>query len=1825
MAPVKRKAVTDERSAKKAKSAPHESAAKPAKTKKPGKDDGSGERKPVAKSILQQEERAFPRGGASFLTPLEQKQIKAQAERDVLFEHQTGQKAPIHPDEDGDLFDEGEAGAAPAKKQRKTKRDGDKKEVKAGIKISGLSYKSLVVGSSVLGYVTAITNKDVALALPNNLTGYVPITAVCESLNNRIEKLLADDAPNGDEDEDDDVDLKQLFHTGQWLRATVTGTGSEEGGKSNRHIELSVDPRQVNAGLDSEDAVVNSMVQAAVRSVEDHGVIVDLGLANPAVKGFVSKKELGAGYELDKMQEGQVLLCLVTGKGSNGKVLKLSPNAAKFSVAASTDKGNNGPVVNEAPTIDAFLPGTAVQILITQSGPGGVAGKVMGMVNVTADIVHSGAGQKDVDMSKRYKIGSKLKGRIVWALPNDDGGKRIGVSFLDHLLVLPPPSTKLAKEASAKLRTQATNLEKRLPVSSIVQDARVAYVLPERGLFLALPSATGEPKYAFAHISQISDTRIDVLTSASGPYKLDSDHKVRIISYSPVDDVYYVSLKESVLEQTYLRLEDLSVGEVVNGKVERLILGGKTGITGILVRLSDSITGLVPEAHLSDVQLQHPERKFREGYPVKARVLSIDLEKRHLRLTLKKTLVNAEDDTSIWSSYEKLEPGMESKGTIVNLLPNGAAVQFFGPVRAWLPVAEMSEGYIERPEQYFRIGQTVNVRILSVDPESKEMKISCKATGVEFDEDTQAAWNAIEGGQMVAGTVTGKGGEGVTLDLEHGLRGTIRLGHLADGSDLKKAEGALKRIRVGQKLIDLVVLAKLERSRQILLTNKPTLVQAAKDASIIKSFGDIKEGGNVRGFVRNVTPEGVYVEFANGLVGLVPKSQIGADMVGKAAFGLLKDLTIHAWVLSVDSSRERFTLSMREQKDANGGAAARQSSSSGSAYSLGQVVNASIASIKATQLNVRLPDGSQGRVDISEVFESWGDIANKKAPLQKFQPNAEMQVKVLGVHDARNHRFLPISHRSNKTSVFELTAKVSRVEKGSEDLLDLTSVRQGEQYLAFVNNHAQNCVWVSLSPNVRGRVSLMDLSDDAGALQNLPKSFPIGSAFKATVKAVDLATGRLDLTAKGAVDGKIQESLTLHDVSTGQVLPGRVTKITERSVTVQLSDALAAPVPLVELSDDYDQVNSNQFSKNDIVRVCVLDVDVPNKRLYLSLRPSNVLSSSLPIKDKQITSHDQLKAGELVRGFVKHVGDKGVIVSLGANVDVFVRVADLSDKYVKDWKTIVEVDELVSGRVLSVDAAAKHANMSLKASHTDANYVPPLTVRDLEVGMVLTGKVRKVEDFGAFVDIDNTQPKLSGLCHRSEVASKRVEDVRKLYSEGDLVKAKILAIDPEKRKISLGLKASYFTGGDVAVEDGDGDSEDAGVEVDVESEADDEDAQGGVDLADIENLEESEVEGGAEFADEMDVDIDDEDRNEPERSTSGGLKTSGFDWNGDAFASTDKGTTSDSEAERTVTKHRKRNKPEIKVDLTGDLDKNGPQSVSDFERLLLGSPNDSQLWIQYMAFQLQLSEIQKARDLAERALRSIHIRETDEKMNVWIAWLNLEVEYGNDERVEEVFKQACQVQDSLTMHERLASIYIDSGKHDKADGIFERLVGNKAFRASPDVWLNYASFLFDKMGDAAKARSLLSRALQSVPSNEHRLLTAKFAALEFRSAIGDPERGRTVFEGLVSEWSKWSSGWDMWVDLERSRLVALSSDEQPVQRKKGKKVGSERSEQAEKVRALYERMAAQKMKKRRAKFVFKKWLEFEEKEGDERGVERVKALAKAYVEAQAGKGEEDEE
>ena len=147
----------------------------------------------------------------------------------------------------------------------------------------------------------------------------------------------------------------------------------------------------------------------------------------------------------------------------------------------------------------------------------------------------------------------------------------------------------------------------------------------------------------------------------------------------------------------------------------------------------------------------------------------------------------------------------------------------------------------------------------------------------------------------------------------------------------------------------------------------------------------------------------------------------------------------------------------------------------------------------------------------------------------------------------------------------------------------------------------------------------------------------------------------------------------------------------------------------------------------------------------------------------------------------------------------------------------------------------------------------------------------------------------------------------------------------------------------------------------------------------------------------------------------------------------------------------------------------------------------------------------------------------------------------------------------------------------------------KKFSQDPKVWLNYATFLFDTLSAPDRARDLLPRAMQSLPKYNHLDLTNKFAQLEFRSPNGDSERGRTIFEGLLSTFPKRLDLWNVLLDLE----IKLGDQEQ--------------------VRRLFARVTSGKLKSRKARFFFKRWLQYEEAEGDAKHAEHVKARAAEYV------------
>ncbi|KAJ1375061.1 hypothetical protein KIN20_038284 [Parelaphostrongylus tenuis] len=188
------------------------------------------------------------------------------------------------------------------------------------------------------------------------------------------------------------------------------------------------------------------------------------------------------------------------------------------------------------------------------------------------------------------------------------------------------------------------------------------------------------------------------------------------------------------------------------------------------------------------------------------------------------------------------------------------------------------------------------------------------------------------------------------------------------------------------------------------------------------------------------------------------------------------------------------------------------------------------------------------------------------------------------------------------------------------------------------------------------------------------------------------------------------------------------------------------------------------------------------------------------------------------------------------------------------------------------------------------------------------------------------------------------------------------------------------------------------------------------------------------------------------------------------------------------------------IKLSGDL---VPETQEDFSRLLRKDPNSAEIWIRYISFFLEKNDLSMARATAERALTVINYREETEIFNIWTAYLNMEVMYGDENSTKEIFQRSCGNADALKMHIQMAAIFSEAGKVNEADEVYEVML--KKFRAnSDDVWTLYGEHLM-KTDRADKARDLMKRALTSVPKQRHVPIISRFAQMEFRN--GDIERG----------------------------------------------------------------------------------------------------------------------
>ena len=284
----------------------------------------------------------------------------------------------------------------------------------------------------------------------------------------------------------------------------------------------------------------------------------------------------------------------------------------------------------------------------------------------------------------------------------------------------------------------------------------------------------------------------------------------------------------------------------------------------------------------------------------------------------------------------------------------------------------------------------------------------------------------------------------------------------------------------------------------------------------------------------------------------------------------------------------------------------------------------------------------------------------------------------------------------------------------------------------------------------------------------------VGDLMTVKVLKVNDGEGQVLLTYKRLAAEKGNKRLE-EAFENKEVLKAPVAQVLDGGLSVLIEEARVF-IPASLVSDVYEK-DLTKYDGQEIE--FVITEFNPRRRRIIGDRKQLLLAKK---EEMQKELFARIKVGDVVEGTVKNVTDFGAFVDLGG-VDGLVHVTELSHERNVSPKSVVSVGDEVEVKVLAIDEEAGRVSLSLKAT-TPGPWDG--VEQKLAAGDVIEGKVKRLTDFGAFVEV---LPGIDGLVHISQISHKRVENPKDVLSVGQDVTVKVLEVNADAERVSLSIKA----------------------------------------------------------------------------------------------------------------------------------------------------------------------------------------------------------------------------------------------------------------------------------------------------------------------------------------------------------------------------------------------------------------------------------------------------
>ncbi len=335
----------------------------------------------------------------------------------------------------------------------------------------------------------------------------------------------------------------------------------------------------------------------------------------------------------------------------------------------------------------------------------------------------------------------------------------------------------------------------------------------------------------------------------------------------------------------------------------------------------------------------------------------------------------------------------------------------------------------------------------------------------------------------------------------------------------------------------------------------------------------------------------------------------------------------------------------------------------------------------------------------------------------------------------------------------------------------LSVLSEGMVLTGAVKNITDYGAFIDLG-GIDGLLHVTDMS--WGRVGHPSEIFQIGDQVEVVVLHFDRETGRVSLGYKQ----KSSDPWAVVDerYPVGAKAQGRVVSLTNYGAFVELEPGVEGLVHVSEMSwTRRVRHPSKLVNVGDMVDVMVLDVNKATKRISLGMKQVEA--------DPWATIDERYKPGERVEGKVRNLTDFGAFVELEPGVDGLLHISDMSwTRNIGHPSEILKKGQPIETQILNVDRDNKRISLGLKQIQPD----PWESVSQrYPMGSRVTGKIVRLTDFGAFVELE---PGVDGLLHVSQMSTRPIASPSDLVNVGDELTLMVIRVDPNERRIGLSLK-----------------------------------------------------------------------------------------------------------------------------------------------------------------------------------------------------------------------------------------------------------------------------------------------------------------------------------------------------------------------------------------------------------------------------------------------------